>query len=186
MSDFYAQLERQLLEAGRRRAGRDRWRLAMAGRGRPLLAVAAALVAVVVGVAVGPALRSDSFSESGGGGAAPPSPPVVTSTAAAPGGVSLRGIQVAVLNATTITGLGRSVGDVLEASGATLHSINSAAQQDLTRSVVDFRAGREEEARRVAHVLGVRSIRALSASNSAAAFRAAGVIVRVGSDLRPR
>lgn len=185
MTDFYAQLERQLLEAGRRRTGRGRWRLAPAGRGRAVLAMATASIAVVVGVAFAPALRSGDSSDAGGGGTAPPAPPAVTSPPAPPGGVSLRGIQVAVLNATTITGLGREAGAVLEANGATLRSINSAPQQDLTRSVIEFRAGAEEQAKLVGLVLGVHRTRALRAAGFAAAPTAA-VIVWVGSDRRRR
>ena len=186
MTDFYAQLERQLLEAGRRRAGRGRWRLAPAGRGRPLLAVAAALVAVTLGVvAVVPALRSGDFSWDGGGGGAAPTPPTVTAPPAQPRLPSLRGIRVAVLNATTTTGLARNVADTLGAHGATIDFIGSAPQQDLTQSVVEFRPGAERQASLVRLVLEVVRTRALPAAKFAAAPTAT-VIVWVGSDLRRR
>ena len=186
MNDFYTQLERQLVEAGRTRAGRGRWRLLTAGRGRPLLAMATALVAVVVGVAVAPALRSGSSSEGGGGSASPPAP----STVAGPPGVQpdgpvLRGIRVAVLNATTISGLARDVADALEAYEASIDFVGTAPQQDLTQSVVEFRAGAERQARLVGFVLGVSRTRALPATEFAGAPTAT-VIVRVGSDRRRR
>ena len=186
MTDFHAQLERQLLEAGRRRAGRGRWRLVPAGRGRPLLAVATALIALVaVAVAVAPALRVGESSDGGGGGTALPAPPTATAPPAQPRLPSLRGVRIAVLNATTITGLGRNVADALEEHGAAIDSIATAPQQDLTRSVVEFRAGAEEQAKLVGLVLGVQRTRALRPAEFAAA-PAATVIVWVGSDRRRR
>ena len=73
----------------------------------------------------------------------------------------------------------------LEEHAATIDSIASAPQQDLTRSVVEFRAGAEEQAKLVGLVLGVHRTRALRAAEFTAAPTAT-VIVWVGSDRRGR
>lgn len=186
MNDFYAQLERQLVEAGRRRAGSGRSRLALAGRVRPLLVVAAAVLALVAAIAVAPALRPGSSSEPGGS-AAPPAPPVTTPRPAAtpPAGRAplLLGIVVAVFNATTTTGVAREVADLLEAYRATISVIGSDADQSLAQTVVVYRRGAEVQARRVANVLGVRDVRPQPVDEDSALATVARVFVRVGYDL---
>ena len=89
------------------------------------------------------------------------------------------------LNATTKGGLARDAADVLEQHGATIDFIGSAPEQDLTQSVVEFRAGAERQASLVRLVLEVVRTRALPAAQFAGAPTAT-VIVRVGSDRRRR
>jgi len=182
MSDFYGQLERQLVDAGRRRATHGRWRLALAGRGRPLLAVAMALLALVMAVAAAPHLRSDPSPGPAGSGASP-APPVTSPPPPAAGTPSLRGMRVAVLNGTTRSGAARAVAEVLEARGATIGSIGNAADQARAQTAVVYRPGAEAQARRVAAVLGVRDVRPRTRVEVVVAPEAA-VVVHVGSDRR--
>lgn len=191
MNDFYSQLERQLVEAGRRRAMRGRVALVMAGRGRPLVALAAVLLALIAAAGFMPLMRSGSSSDQGDSAAPPvrpaPSPPpaAITPPAAAVDG-ALQGIRVAVFNATPTPGLARYVADALARRGATIDSINGEADQDRVRSVVDHRPGAAAPARRVAKVLGVRTIRARPGTDRALASTDAAVVVRLGTDRRPR
>lgn len=179
MNGFYGRLERQLVEAGRRRAARGRWRMALAGRTRSLLAVATAALVLVAAVALVPALRSDT-ARSPAGSAAPPAPPAVQRDA------SLRGVSVAILNATTTTGLGRAAADVLARRGATVRGIATDIDQSRTRSVVEHRPGAEEQALLVAAILGVLDISPRSQASSGRAEADAAVVVRLGADYRTR
>ena len=207
MTDFHGQLERQLVDAGRRRAQRGRWRAALAGRGRPLLAMATVLLAAVAVAASISVLGSASPSSAPGGGGGPPAPAGATATTAPgttttappdttgsrtvtatpmPGYVPLparplRGTQVAILNGTTITGLAREAGDQLEAQGATLDTIGSALDQTRAQTVVGHRPGAGAQARLVATILGVSDIRPLTDAEAVLAPRA-DVVVQVGAD----
>jgi len=176
MSDFYGQLERQLVDAGRRRAERGRWR-PMAGRGRGRLAVATAALVLLAAVVLVPALRSES-ARSPAGSAAPPAPP------GAQRDVSLRGISVAIFNATTTAGLGRAAADVLQRREASVRGVATDIDQDRARSVVEHRPGVATQARLVADVLGVRDVRPLSQASSRQAGADAAVVVRLGADHR--
>jgi hypothetical protein len=181
MTDFYAQLEHQLVEAGRRRAGAGRLRRAIAARsGRPLVAVCAVLLAIAAGVTLAPLLRSSSSpsqspsSEAGRGAAAPsPLPP--------PGPVALRGVRVTVLNGALRPGLGRAVATKLEERGATIVSIGNANDQTQPQTVVEYRSGAEAQARQVAAVLGLNAVAPLTGTGDRIA-RSAEVVVWAGRD----
>lgn len=177
MNDFYGQLERQLVEAGRRRAARTRWRVALVGRRRALLAVATAATVLVAAVVLVPALRSDSTPSPSGSGT-PPAPP------GAQHDMSLRGVSVAVLNATTTTGLGRAAAEVLDRHRVSVRSVATDIEQHRARSVVEYGPGAKAQARLVADVLGVRDIRALSRRAAVRAGADAAVVVRLGADYR--
>jgi len=191
MNDFYAQLERQLVDAGRRRAERGRWRLALAGRARPLLALAAVLLAGVVAAASISALGAGSSSSApGGGGGGPPAPPdanrpTVTATPSrehAPlPARPLRGTIVALYNGTVTAGLARAAAERLEAQGATIGAVGSSADQQQARTVVGYRPGAGEPARIVATILGTREIRPLTDAETVLPTRA-DVVVQIGSD----
>ena len=160
----------------------------MAGRGRPLLAVATVLLALVAAVGLVPALRSSSSSDPGGS-AAPSAPPVPTGTVVAqppaddPPSPSLRGVSVAVLNGTTRTGVPRVVGDRLERHGATLDAVGTAPDQTRSRTVVSHAPAAARHARSVATILGLSEIRPRAAADVAFAPRA-DVLVLVGADHR--
>jgi hypothetical protein len=196
MNDFYADLERQLVDAARLRARRGRWRTALAGRARPLLAAAAVLVALVVGAALVSGVDLGSSSDPSGGSAgsaghpelAPPTQePVQTIPAAAPPAAagSLQGIKVAVLNATTAPGAGRAVADLLHRHGATLTVVANAPEQTLADTRVDHEPVALEPARQVARVLETENRGPITGSDSELA-QGADVVVHVGYDRRGR
>jgi len=191
MNDFYAQLEHQLVEAGRRRAQRPRWRSALAGRGRPLLAVATVLLIGVAAAASISLLGSGSSAPAPAGGGVPPAPPAadwptVTATPLPEHeplpSRPLRGTRVAVYNATTSSGLARTAAERLEAQGATIASVGNSVDQTQTRTVVGHRPGAGAQGRLVATILGVRDIHPWTDTEAALARGDADVVVQVGSD----
>ncbi len=193
MNDFYAQLEHQLVEAGRRRAQRPRWRSAPAGRGRPLLALATVLLAGVVVAASVSLLGSGASSPAPAGGGAPPAPPATerSTVTATPAPElkplpprPLRGTRVAVYNATTSSGVARAAAERLEAQGATIASVGNAADQTQARTGVGHRPGAGAQARLVATILGVRDIHPWTDDEAVMAGGDADVVVQVGSDRR--
>ncbi len=180
MTDFYAQLEEQLLVAGRHRSAQGPARRALSGRGR-VLALACVVSAAIGAIAV--AVIGSNGSTTGIG------------TPAAPGGRALpapavrgdlEGVRVAVLNATAARGGGRATAEDLAALGARIESISNAAGPGGVRTEVRYRRGASAEARRVAGVLGVR--RVTPDTTSPPASPRADVIVLVGADRlrRPR
>jgi hypothetical protein len=177
MSDFYAQLEQQLVAAGRRRNERSRMRRALAGRGRPLAgagALAAAIAAAVLFVAPG---QREVVRQRPAARAAP----VVAAPAAA---TDLRGIRVAVLNATTQPGLARATAAVLMARHARITTTGNAANQQVLITKVRHRRGARAQALKVAGVLGVG--RVSSYKSSRPTVGRSDVVVLVGADRRDR
>ena len=189
MTDFYSELEDQLLAAGRRRQARGPVARVVAGRGR-LLAVATAAVAVLV-VAVALSLPGAVTSVLDNGPTVPAAPPPAPAPAPAPPpapgpGVNLAGIRVAVYNATAEQGAGRSVGEELGARRAEVAVFGSVPSQPGGRTIVRYVAGAEAKARRVAAVLGVPGVERYDPAttehgNPPESARAA-VIVLVGYD----
>lgn len=156
MTDFYAQLEHQLVDAGRRRAGQGSLRRAATGRARLVAAAGAAVLVLAAGGALVSGLRSGSGTTVPDRGAAPqPAPPAVPAPL---GPQPLRGVGVAVFNGTFTSGLGRTVADLLETRGATILTISSASDQSATETIVSYTDGNEAPARRVAAVLGVDGV----------------------------
>lgn len=188
MTDFYSELEEQLLAAGRRRRAQGPVARVVAGRGR-VLAVATATVAVLV-VAFAVALPSAVTSVFDRGPTVPAAPPPAPAPAPAPPpapgpGVSLAGIRVAVYSATTQQGAARGAGDELRARDAEVAVFGSVPSQPGGRSVVQYVPGAEAKAHRVAAVLGVARVEAYDPAqehaNPPESARAA-VIVIVGND----
>lgn len=177
MTDFYAQLERQLVDAGRRRNERGRVRRALAGRGRPLAGagalVAAVAIAAAVAVSVAPGQR-DAVQRRPAAASAP-APSVAN---------DLRGIRVAVLNGTTRTGLARVVAAQLESLGARLVGVGNAPRQNVAVTAVRHRHGARAKALRVAAALGVARVSPDRGSLPNA--RRAEVVVLVGADRQGR
>jgi len=191
MNDFYAQLEHELVEAGRRRAQRPRWRIALAGRGRLLLAVATVLLAGVAAAASISLLGSGSSASAPAGGGVPPAPPAADSptVSATPApereqlpSRPLRGTRVAVYNGTTSAGVARTAAQRLAAQGATIGSVGNAVDQAQTRTVVGHRPGAGAQGRIVATILGVRDIHPWTDDEALMARGGADVVVQVGSD----
>jgi hypothetical protein len=177
MSDFYAQLEQQLVAAGRRRNERSRLRRALAGRGRPVAGagalVAAIAIAAVVVVSVAPGQR-DAVQRSPAAPSAP-APSVAN---------DLRGIRVAVLNGTTQTGLARVVAAQLESLGARIGVVGNAPRQNVAVTAVRYRHGARAKALRVAAALGLARVGPERGSTPNAGR--AEVIVLVGADRQGR
>ncbi len=185
MTDFYAQLEDQLVSASRRRQTQGRARRAVAGRGRALIAATAVVAALAAGAAVAlPQLRTTATTSTPAAPVAPvPAPVVPPPAATVPSrGGSLAGIRVAVLNGTTLTGLARDVADELRRRDARIAGVGSAVKQDVTGTVVLYRSGARAKARRVAAVLGGVAVRPSGASPDG---RAAEIVVVVGIAGRP-
>ena len=169
MTDFYGRLEEQLMTAAGRRVRQGAVGRAVAGR-RPQLAGALALAAVVAAVVafVPGALRSS----------ATPAGPV-----SAPEAPSLKGIRVAVFNATTQSGRAREVAGLLARRGAVISELaNHADQRGGPADVVRFVPGAEAQARRVAQTLHVAGVSAASGNERAFGDARVFVVVRT---LRP-
>jgi hypothetical protein len=177
MNDFYAQLERQLVDAGRLRNERSRMPRALAGRGRPLAGagalIAAVAIAAAVVVSVAPGQR-DAVQRSPAAPSAP-APSVAN---------DLRGIRVAVLNGTTQTGLARVVAAQVESLGARVVGVGNAPRQNVAVTVVRHRHGARAKALRVAAALGVARVGPVRGSLPNAGR--AEVIVLVGADRQGR
>lgn len=176
MTDFYAQLEEQLVAAGRRHQSQGRMRRAVAGRRRVLIASAAAIAVLVVAgaVALPWVLTTSSTSK-------PAAPPQVAPVPAVRA-LSLRGVDVAVRNGTTRTGAGRTVAAQLERLGARISAIESAGNQNVARTVVLYRNGARAAAVRVAAVLGGGTI--VRPSGAKADGRVVAITVIVGAERR--
>ena len=179
MTDFYAQLEEQLIAAGRRRQAQGRLARALAGRERALLAATAAVAAIVAGAVALPSLTARAPLPDSAAPVAPVAPPDNTRT------TGLAGIRVAVYNAAADPDLGRRIGDELRAHGARVFVFGAVAAQPGGRTVVRYRRGAEAQGRRVANVLRVARIDRYDAPTAEAnppASARATVIVLVGYD----
>jgi hypothetical protein len=167
-TDFFADLERQLVDATPRRRRRLR-----RARARRAATGAAALAAVVVAiVALGSTL-------SGGDRDVRPRP-------AAPGPASptYNAGMVAVLNGTPTPGLARSVANRLQKGGILIGNVTNAPRQDATRTEVAYVPHHAQWAIRVAArlQLGDTVLRPATRAERARAGLEAWVIVIVGPD----
>lgn len=90
-------------------------------------------------------------------------------------------VTVAVLNGTTVQGLGARVGEEVRAGGFTPGTIGNAARIDQGRTQVLYREGQGKAARAVAERLGIKSTALVDQVNReiAGSF---DVVVLVGSD----
>lgn len=176
-SDFFADLERQLVDATPRRAQRIR-----RARRRRAAALCTILLALVAGGAGLVAALDGSTTSSSSGPAAPSTAP-----AAVPTGVArpLGSFTTAVLNGTPTPGLGRAVANALQERGAKIGDVTNAATHDATRTQVFYAPGRRVDAGTVAQAIGIRGTSALMPITRAQRVLAgdqAKVVVLVGSD----
>jgi hypothetical protein len=130
--------------------------------------VAAAVVGLLV--LVGVAAHSDDGS---------PRKPKRKAAAVKPGNVT-----VAVLNATTVTGLAATLRDQLAAAGFREGSINVFSHQGIARSVVQYAPGHQAEAKAVSRRLGVSRREPITADSRGLAGDAT-VVVIAGADKAP-
>jgi hypothetical protein len=183
MTDFFADLERQLIEATPRRAQRLR-----RARRRRLATMSTILLALVAGGAgLAAAIGGSGAGTSAGGGPAMPAPAVTTAQTlpATIGGVPRRGTYtVAVLNGTTVPGLARGVANRLQNTKFKIGNVTNAATQDRSATLVEFAPGHRAEAEAVAEAIDVsrHAIRPLSPGSLRIAGDQAAVAVLAGSD----
>jgi hypothetical protein len=184
MTDFFADLERQLVDATPRRAQRLR-----RARVRRAAAVATVLLALVAGgsglaVAVG---GSDGGTSAGGRPAA--TPPAPTTERTVPSGFDAtprRGsYTVSVLNATTVPGLARGVANRLQNARFKIGNVTNAATQDRAQTHVFYATPScRTAALDVARAIDVSpdAVVPATVAERAIAGDQAKVIVSVGSD----
>lgn len=174
MSTFLDDLERELLAAHpRRRSARRR---ATAGR---IAATAPVVLVVLLTLAgAGAFLLSVRGEDAARPVATSPEPPPAAFAA------DLPAEGVAVLNGTTVAGLGGKVSDLIGAGGPNRprDEVGNAPTGEVTRTRVAFAEGHREAARRVAFRLGGIA-RPLDAKLRAAAPEGAALVVVVGRDL---
>jgi hypothetical protein len=183
MTDFFDDLERQLVAATpdrARRVGRARARRAAA-----LSTTLVALLACGAGIAA-------AVSGGDGGDSQRGTPAATTTTAPAPVPSGPRAtdpdpsaVVVAVLNATRVPGLARGVANRLQNAKFKIGNVTNAASQRRTRTVVYFaRADCVPAATRVAQTLNLSNanLRQMTAGLRAIAGDEADVVVVVGSD----
>jgi hypothetical protein len=183
MSDFFADLELQLIAATRDRPRRRR--RAQARRAAGGLAVAAVL---------GAGLAGGVLAAGGDGGPAthrPAAPAPARRPATGPAVTSPSSrVTVAVLNATTVPGLARGVAVRLQAAGFTkIGTVTNAPTQTGGRTRVAYRPGHADDALGVAaalHVTVDRDGPLRAGTDLARATRGADVVVLVGPDLDSR
>jgi hypothetical protein len=183
MTDFFADLERQLIDATPRRA--QRLRRARRQRLATLSVILLALVAGGAGLAT--EISGNDAGTSAGNGPATPTPAVTTAQTvpATSGAAPRRGSYiVAVLNATTVPGLARGVANRLQNTKFKIGNVTNAATQDRSATLVEFAPRHRAEADAVAKAIDVGrdAIRPLSAGSKTIAGDQAAVVVLVGSD----
>jgi hypothetical protein len=179
-TDFFADLERQLVDAARER--RRRMRHARARRAAALTAPLAAVVAVAVGLAS--ALTGDRATER----PAPAAPPAATTTTTTPARPTPGSFTIAVLNGTATPGLARGVATRLQNANMKIGNVTNAPTQDHERTVVRYAPHRVNAAIRVAAALGLRgnfTLRPATPAERTVAGKDADVIVTVGADQSP-
>jgi LytR cell envelope-related transcriptional attenuator len=176
-TDFFADLERQLVDATPRR--RRRLRRARARRVASAAGALTALAAVVV--ALGATLGGGDRERRVPPRPAAPARPAAPGPAAADAPVHG---TVAVLNATTMPGLARGVATRLQRTGVKIGNVTNDARQDASATVVTYAPGHVRAAIRVAArlQLGDTVLRPATSAERAIGGHQAAVIVVVGAD----
>jgi uncharacterized membrane protein YphA (DoxX/SURF4 family) len=188
--DFFADLERQLVEATPQR--RQRLRRARVRRAAALSTVLVALLAAGAGLAAAVTGGGDGRDGLPASSApptvthAPPPPAAATTVPSTVGGDPLaRTFTVAVLNATTAPGLARGFATRLAAAGVKIGNVTNAATQDATLTEYHYVPGYRSKATLVSMLLRQVDrpiVVPATAADRAIAGRQAKVIVLVGSD----
>jgi hypothetical protein len=192
MTDFFADLERQLTAATVDRP--RRMRRARARRG-------AALAAVLLAIVAGGAGLATAVSGDGTGTRGTPAAPDVTQrarTAPAPAVAAappvddartLNRFVTAVLSATSRPGMARGVANQLQRSGARIGNVTNAADQTQAETIVTYAPGHASDAALVAQHLyddarrRAPVVRPATTSERAVAGAEAAVIVLAGAQV---
>jgi hypothetical protein len=178
MTDFFADLERQLIDATPHRAQRLR-----RVRQRRVATVSAILLALVAGGAGLTVAISGSDTGTSAGGRPP-----VPAMPGEPNPAPRSAYTVAVLNGTTVPGLARGVANRLQNTKFKIGNVTNAATQDRSTTRVEYAPGRRAEADAVAKTIevGRNAIRPLSPGTKTLAGDQATVVVLVGTDQNAR
>jgi hypothetical protein len=184
MTDFFDDLERQLVEAATERP--RRLRRARARHGAVLATVLVAVLACGAGLAT--ALSGGGTGGDPGTPMAPTGGPIQTVTVAPDSG-RITGdttrFTVAILNGTTVPGLARGVANQLQNAHFKVGNITNAADQGRSATSILYAPGRRAEARAVASVLSIAAdaVQPVDRANRVIAGERASVVVVVGADL---
>ena len=116
-------------------------------------------------------------------GAGPPGGSGAGSSADTLTAAERRATQVAVLNGTTQTGLGRNVADKIEKQRFSIGGVDTNADQQIPTTIIAYTEGNEAAARAVAKIVGVPTNSVQRADANTAAAATADVVVTVGLDL---
>jgi hypothetical protein len=144
-----------------------RWRRFATRATQPRALIAMAIAAVVIGV--GAIFGSELLLEEGD-----------RQPATKAGAIDPAQVSVAVLNGTSVGGLGAKVGDDVEANGFNLGAVTTSSEP-FAQTVVMFEDGHEREARRVARDLGVDPVQPIDRAAQRVA-EGADVVVIAGDD----
>jgi LytR cell envelope-related transcriptional attenuator len=179
MTDFFADLEQQLIGATAERA--HRVRRARARRGATLATVLLAIVAGGAGLATA---LSGSSTDGGHGAPAGPTPTAPPHTIAIAPPTSPGTYTVAVLNATYVPGLARGVANVLQNKNYKIGTVTNAAEETRVATTVEYAPGHRAQATQVAAAIAARAttLRPIDHATRTIAGRQAKVVVLVGSD----
>jgi hypothetical protein len=179
MTDFFADLEQQLIGATAERARRVR-----RARARRSATLATVLLAIVAG---GAGLATALAGSDGDHGApAAPTPTTAPHTiATAPPTAPTTTYTVAVLNGTSVPGLARGVANVLQNRHFKIGNVTNAADQTRSATAVQYAPGHRAEATQVAETIDARAtaLHPIDRASRTIAGRQAEVVVLVGSDL---
>ncbi|HMJ37490.1 MAG TPA: LytR C-terminal domain-containing protein [Baekduia sp.] len=180
MTDFFDDLERQLVAATAERP--RRLRRARARHGAVLATVLLALLAG--GAALATALTGAGTGDDPGRPAAPATTAQTVTVDPQTGQIAPGSFTVAILNGTAVPGLARGVANRLQNAKFKIGNVTNAARQDHAATVVHYAPGRIGEASRVAAAInpGDTALRPITAADRAIAGAQASVVVIVGSD----
>ncbi|HEY4096274.1 MAG TPA: LytR C-terminal domain-containing protein [Baekduia sp.] len=177
MTDFFADLEQQLIGATAERAHRVR-----RARARRSATLATVLLAVVAG---GAGLAAALAGSDGDHGApAAPTPTAAPHTIAIAPPTRPGTFTVAVLNGTRVPGLARGVANVLQNRNYKIGTVTNAAEQGRAATTVEYAPGHRAEATEVAAAITAptTTLRPIDHATRTIAGRLAKVVVLVGSD----
>lgn len=177
--DFFDDLERQLVAATPDRARRLR---------RARARTAATLSTLLVALLAGGAGIAAAVGGGGDGGRAAAPASTTTTTPTQPLSAKTRDIlarqTVAVLNGTTVPGLGRAVANRLTNADVRVGNVTNAADQTRATTCVTYAPGHEDAALRVAALLDLSPyvVSIATKADRVIAGDQATVIVTVGTD----
>ncbi|MCW3021632.1 MAG: LytR family transcriptional regulator [Conexibacter sp.] len=180
MTDFFDDLERQLVTATQHRPQRLR-----RARARHAAALATVLVALLAGGAgLATALSNGGDAGRSVGAPATTTPAARTTTAPRTTPSQLRPFTVAILNGTTVPGLARGVATQLQDSHFKIGNITNTSRQDQAATMVHYAPGRQLAATLVASRIKLKDVvlRPITRDEQVLAGEQAAVVVVVGSD----